>query len=312
MDFLTNIVYTLLTYSPELLLTYVIVAAIIGVTKRVRRGLRDDGSFIRLLAARLDGNGQKNDDDELARDPYTAVNLLNGYTQGVTPTLDAGAAPLPPESLRTPAPPPPTNAKHVTAITLGSGSSVAAMLRNLPSEYHVVDDVVIADTAGTSTAHATTTTLDHVVVSPYGVFVIDEKETVEQRIEGDVQEPRWRACWGDGLDPSRPDRELFNPIMENIRHVQALGHITGIPAEQFISIIVFCGTDVDLEGISGRKKLLSSTRGMPYPTRIITEDQLEDVFNAYRKPSMNEFIVQAKSATIASLSMVETHGAPEI
>lgn len=312
MDFLTNIVYTLLTYSPELLLTYVIVAAIIGVIKRVRRGLRDDGSFIRLLAARLDGNGQKNDDDELARDPYTAVNLLNGYTQGVTPTLDAGAAPLPPESLRTPAPPPPTNAKHVTAITLGSGSSVAAMLRNLPSEYHVVDDVVIADTAGTSTAHATTTTLDHVVVSPYGVFVIDEKETVEQRIEGDVQEPHWRACWGDGLDPSRPDRELFNPIMENIRHVQALGHITGIPAEQFISIIVFCGTDVDLEGISGRKKLLSSTRGMPYPTRIITEDQLEDVFNAYRKPSMNEFIVQAKSATIASLSMVETHGAPEI
>lgn len=312
MGFLTNIVYTLLTYSPELLFTYVIVAAIIGVIKRVRRGLRDDGSFIRLLAARLDGNGQKDDDDELARDPYTAVNLLNGYTQGVTPTLDADAAPLPPESLRTPAPLPSTNAKHVTAITLGSGSSVAAMLRNLPSEYHVVDDVVIADTAGTSTAHATTTTLDHVVVSPYGVFVIDEKETMEQRIEGDVQEPRWRACWGDGRDPSRPDRELFNPIMENIRHVQALGHITGIPAEQFISIIVFCGTDVDLEGISGRKKLLSSTRGMPYPTRIITEDQLEDVFNAYRKPSMNEFIVQTKSATIASLSMVETHGAPEI
>lgn len=312
MDFLTNIVYTLLAYSPELLFTYVIVAAIIGMIKRVRRGLRDDGSFIRLLAARLDGNGQKDDDDELARDPYTAVNLLNGYTQGVTPTLDADAAPLPPESLRTPAPLPPTNAKHVTAITLGSGSSVAAMLRNLPSEYHVVDDVVIADTAGTSTAHATTTTLDHVVVSPYGVFVIDEKETVEQRIEGDVQEPRWRACWGDGHDPSRPDRELFNPIMENIRHVQALGHITGIPAEQFISIIVFCGTDVDLEDISGRKKMLSSTRGMPYPTRIITEDQLEDVFNAYRKPSMNEFIVQAKSATIASLSMVETHGAPEI
>lgn len=312
MDFLTNIVYTLLAYSPELLFTYVIVAAIIGMIKRVRRGLRDDGSFIRLLAARLDGNGQKDDDDELARDPYTAVNLLNGYTQGVTPTLDADAAPLPPESLRTPAPLPPTNAKHVTVITLGSGSSVAAMLRNLPSEYHVVDDVVIADTAGTSTAHATTTTLDHVVVSPYGVFVIDEKETVEQRIEGDVQEPRWRACWGDGRDPSRPDRELFNPIMENIRHVQTLGHITGIPAEQFISIIVFCGTDVDLEDISGRKKLLSSTRGMPYPTRIITEDQLEDVFNAYRKPSMNEFIVQAKSATIASLSMMETHGAPEI
>lgn len=51
---------------------------------------------------------------------------------------------------------------------------------------------------------------------------------------------------------------------------------------------------------------------MPYPTRIITEDQLEDVFNAYRKPSMNKFIVQATSAAIASLSMVETHGAPEI
>ncbi len=157
MDFLTNIVYTLLAYSPELLLTYVIVAAIIGMIKRVRRGLRDDGSFIRLLASRLDGNGQKDDDDELARDPYTAVNLLNGYTQGVTPTLDADAAPLPPESLRTPAPLPPgfvrldqeatptagvldatlsapsqpsslppTNAKHVTAITLGRHAAQSA------------------------------------------------------------------------------------------------------------------------------------------------------------------------------------------
>lgn len=153
----------------------------------------------------------------------------------MTPTLDADAAPLPPESLRTPAPLPPgfvrldqeavptagvldatlsapsqpsslppTNAKHVTAITLGSGSSVAAMLRNLPSEYHVVDDVVIADTAGTSTVHATTTTLDHVVVSPYGVFVIDEKETVEQRIEGDVQEPRWESLLGRRTRPVTP------------------------------------------------------------------------------------------------------------
>ena len=320
MDILTNIAYTILDYSPELLLLYVIVAAIVGLVRRVRRGLRDDRSPIGLLAARLTGRGHEDDDDDrLARDPYTAANLLNGYTQGASPTLDDGTAPLPPESLRDPAPLPPgfvrldrqarrQPAEHAAmtdtapASPLPTGGSVAETLRNLPDDYHVIDDVVVADTAGPTTAHASTAMLDHVVVSPYGVFVIDEKEIMEDRIEGDVQDAHWRACWGDGRDPSRPDADLFNPIMENIRHIQALAHITGIPIDRFVSIIVFCGDGIDLDGITGRGRLLSSTRGMQYPTRIITRDELPGILAQYRKPQLDEFICQSKTAIIESLS----------
>ncbi|NMM96031.1 Nuclease-related domain-containing protein [Bifidobacterium sp. DSM 109960] len=322
MDILTNIVYTILDYSPELLLAYVVVAAIVSLIKRVRRGLRDDRSPIGLMTARLTGREREDEDDDVpAHDPYTAANLLNGYTQGESPTL-GDDAPIPPQSLRTPTPLPPgfvrldqqtrrQPAEHVatagtdpaaTSSLASTGSSVAETLRGLPGEYHVIDDVVIADTAGPTTAHASTAMLDHVVVSPYGVFVIDEKELMEERIEGDVQDAHWRACWGNGRDPSRPDADLFNPIMENIRHIQALAHITGIPIGRFVSLIVFCGDGIDLDGITGRGRLLSSTRGMPYPTRIITRDELPGILAQYRKPQLDEFICQSKTAIIESLS----------
>ena len=65
------------------------------------------------------------------------------------------------------------------------------------------------------------------------------------------------------------------------------------------------GEGFDLSALTGRKRLLSSTKGMPYPTRIITSAELPSVLADYRKPLLDAFSVQAKTATIGSLSIAK-------
>ena len=51
-----------------------------------------------------------------------------------------------------------------------------------------------------------------------------------------------------------------------------------------------------------RGRLPPSTRGMPYPTRIVTRDELPRVLGQYRKPMLDEFARQSKTAIIEPLS----------
>lgn len=323
----------LLNQAPYLLFIYAIVTVIITAVRRSKRDPSVRRGLIRKLSEAT-GSTNKFSADPNGPDPYTTSALLNGYTQGVTPT-NRESEPLPENTLRNPTPLPPgfvrldspASASPVAtspaaaatttptapspagtafdATRIGAAASVAVMLRNLPADYHVIDEVMIANGTGTSDDHAITTTLDHVIVSPYGVFVIDEKEPMTDRIEGDTQDMRWRAGWGNDGRINGPVNDMVNPVPENVRNLQALSHITGIPLDRFISIIVFCGEGIDLSALTGRKRLLSSTKGMPYPTRIITSAELPSVLADYRKPLLDAFTVQAKTATIGSLSVAK-------
>lgn len=331
----------LLDQVPYLLFIYAIVTVIITAVRRSKRDPSVRRGLIRKLSeATGSANGNEAAHgfgaDPNGPDPYTTSALLNGYTQGVTPT-NRESEPLPENTLRNPTPLPPgfvrldspasaspvaaspaAAAAATTAPTapspagtafdaarIGAAASITAMLRNLPADYHVIDEVMIDNGTGTSGDHAITTTLDHVIVSPYGVFVIDEKEPMADRIEGDTQDMHWRAGWGNDGRINGPVSDMVNPVPENVRNLQALSHITGIPLDRFISIIVFCGEGFDLSALTGRKRLLSSTKGMPYPTRIITSVELLSVLADYRKPLLDAFTVQAKTATIGSLSVAK-------
>lgn len=331
----------LLDQVPYLLFIYAIVTVIITAVRRSKRDPSVRRGLIRKLS---EATGSANGNEAAhgfgadlnGPDPYTTSALLNGYTQGVTP-INRESEPLPENTLRNPTPLPPgfvrldspasvspvaaspAAAAAATmaptapspagtafdAARIGAAASITAMLRNLPADYHVIDEVMIANGTGTSGDHAITTTLDHVIVSPYGVFVIDEKEPMADRIEGDTQDMHWRAGWGKDGRINGPVSDMVNPVPENVRNLQALSHITGIPLDRFISIIVFCGEGFDLSALTGRKRLLSSTKGMPYPTRIITSAELPSVLADYRKPLLDAFSVQAKTATIGSLSIAK-------
>jgi hypothetical protein len=95
------------------------------------------------------------------------------------------------------------------------------------NQYTVINDLTIP--SGGGTAH-----IDHLVVSQFGVFVI---ETVYRRgtISGTEFQDRWKA--------SRFGRftRFDNPVHQNYLHIQALERLLQLPESRFHSIVVFSG-----------------------------------------------------------------------
>lgn len=76
------------------------------------------------------------------------------------------------------------------------------------------------------------TQIDHVVVSPYGIFVIETKNYAGW-IFGNVKNKNWTQVIG------KTKHAFFNPLRQNYGHIQALQNQLGISADKFHSIIAF-------------------------------------------------------------------------
>lgn len=96
-----------------------------------------------------------------------------------------------------------------------------------PTVYHLIPDVTLP-------SGAATTQIDHVIVSRYGIFVIETK-TYKGWIFGSATDPQWTQ-----VNYRRKDR-FQNPLRQNFKHTQTLAELTGIPPELFKSMIVFAG-----------------------------------------------------------------------
>ena len=101
--------------------------------------------------------------------------------------------------------------------------AIKNVLNQLESDYEVVTNVMVPGDRGMFD-------LGHVVVSPYGVFVITVKQTIG-KIFGRKGDPEWEVKSGGSLD------FIANPLWEIRKHVNALEKLIG-PAP-FISIVVF-------------------------------------------------------------------------
>ena len=101
--------------------------------------------------------------------------------------------------------------------------AIKNVLNQLESDYEVVTNVMVPGDRGMFD-------LGHVVVSPYGVFVITVKQTIG-KIFGRKGDPEWEVKSGGSRD------FIANPLWENRKHVNALEKLIG-PAP-FISIVVF-------------------------------------------------------------------------
>lgn len=110
-------------------------------------------------------------------------------------------------------------------------------LRRLPTgEYVVFNDLVVVDSNGK------TTQIDHVVVSRFGIFVIETK-CYSGWIFGDATSRVWtqtlpcgRGWW------SYSERNTFqNPIRQNWRHIYVLAEQLNLPKRYFFNLVVFTG-----------------------------------------------------------------------
>ena len=111
-------------------------------------------------------------------------------------------------------------------------SEVSSVLRTLPQEYLVVNNVIIPDQV-TDPNKKHTTQIDHIVVSPFGVFVIETKN-YKGWILGSEKSKEWKEVFR-----TTPEHYFYNPIKQNWGHIYALAEHLRLNTRIFIPIVVF-------------------------------------------------------------------------
>jgi restriction system protein len=99
----------------------------------------------------------------------------------------------------------------------------------LPSgSYEIFNDVTLP-TARSSTQ------IDHIVVSPFGVFVIETKN-YSGWIFGSAKSKHWTQVL------YKKKYRLFNPLWQNAHHVKAVKRFLALPDRYIFSVVVFVGS----------------------------------------------------------------------
>jgi len=113
--------------------------------------------------------------------------------------------------------------------------SVALMLSSLDgTKYKVINNIMLQ--VGNKT-----TQIDHLVISNYGVFVIETKN-YKGLISGDEFDDYWKQTI------YKRKEKLYNPIRQNYGHIQVLKELLhDIPDINYISIVAFTTNLDDLK-----------------------------------------------------------------
>ena len=104
-------------------------------------------------------------------------------------------------------------------------AAVGKNLKNLPpEEYTHLRDIMIP-------SRGKTTQIDHLVVSPYGIFVVETKN-YEGFIYGNERDKYWTQVLN-----KHTKHRFFNPMRQNYGHVKALESLLNIQGIR--SIVAF-------------------------------------------------------------------------
>ena len=99
-------------------------------------------------------------------------------------------------------------------------------LRKLPkNRYKVLNDIMISDNRGTHQ-------IDHIVISQYGIFVIEMKN-YKGLIKGKEHDNKWCQYLGKNKN------YFLNPIHQNYGHIKSLLNIIDLEEDKYVSVICF-------------------------------------------------------------------------
>lgn len=120
--------------------------------------------------------------------------------------------------------------KSPTVIGAAGERSVNSTLsRNLDKrDYILLEDLTLPTSSGT-------TQVDHVVLSRFGVFVIETKN-MSGWIFGGKTQARWTQVM------RRHKSQFQNPLRQNYHHVKVIHDLLSIRLEQLENLVVFVGT----------------------------------------------------------------------
>lgn len=94
-------------------------------------------------------------------------------------------------------------------------------------DYHLIDNITLP-------VNGSTTQIDHILVSRYGVFVIETKG-YKGWIYGNERDRQWTQV----LYKSK--HRFGNPVRQNAGHLSAVRGLFNLKPDIFYSVVVFCG-----------------------------------------------------------------------
>ncbi|SFK36709.1 Nuclease-related domain-containing protein [Desulfomicrobium apsheronum] len=94
-------------------------------------------------------------------------------------------------------------------------------------DYRQFHDVTLPTADGT-------TQIDHIIVSIYGIFVIETKN-MGGWIFGDPNHPKWTQTFG------KSKKSFQNPLRQNYKHIKELESLLQIGEDKLFSVVVFAG-----------------------------------------------------------------------
>ena len=179
---------------------------------------------------------------------------------------------------------------------------VARKLDWLPKEYIILNDIMLPTQYGT-------TQIDHVVVSPYGIFVIETKN-YKGWIFGHEYSEEWKQSllgkkrfWGW----SSEQHKFRNPIRQNQAHTRAIKRITSEVGEFPIIPIVVFSDKADLKITTPNHIVVnwSSLRSAikQYDTPCIPDDDIKKIINKIN--SANIIDEHAREAHASSVHLTQ-------
>ena len=105
--------------------------------------------------------------------------------------------------------------------------NIAAKMFLNRSEYHLIKNVTLRTEDGT-------TQIDHIIVSKYGVFVVETKN-MKGWIFGSPKQKTWTQ------KIYKQSRKFQNPLLQNYKHLKTIESLLGLNDQQINSVVVFTG-----------------------------------------------------------------------
>lgn len=155
-------------------------------------------------------------------------------------------------------------------------------LNKLPKkEYIVLNDIMIM-------SNNITYQIDHVVISKFGIFVIEMKNYFGF-IYGDSYKKKWIQKIG------KTKRYFYNPIHQNYGHIKALEEKLNLNEKHFISIICFSNqAKINVKGNCNIINLSRINNLIKQYDKILLEDNIEHVARKIYEINIENKLIRKK------------------
>lgn len=151
--------------------------------------------------------------------------------------------------------------KPIIKGKIGEGTvNLAAKLRLDPSEYTLLKDVTIPSRRGT-------TQIDHIILSRFGIFVVETKN-YRGWIFGTADQRTWTQVI------YKKKTKFQNPLRQNYGHIASLSEMLDLPKSKFKGVVCFMGDAKFKTGIPDGVFLDGGyTRHIKSFTKVILSDK---------------------------------------